>query len=98
MKSNYIDIVVTREFNGFIAVAALPAWSNAKPGDAVEVEGARIAARDVLAANTVGKNSAEYRFAEVMNGGPIPRVSALYRRQTLDWGEEEESDDATVTS
>lgn len=98
MKSDYIDLVVTKDINGFLVLAALPAWSNAKPGDIVEVEGTMLISRDVLAADTVDKNSAEYRFAEAMNGGPIPRVSAWYRRQSLDWGEEEEPDDTTVTS
>lgn len=98
MKSDYIDLVVTKDINGFIAVASLPAWSNAKPGDIVEVEGTMLISRDVLAANTVDKNDSEYRFAEAMNGGPIPRVNVWYRRQALDWGEEEEPEDATVTS
>ena len=87
MKSGYIDLVVAEGTS--VEVFALPAWSHAKHGDLVSVDGNALM-WPVLATQTVVKDRADYNFAVAMNGGEIRRATTLYHAEDLVWEEQEE--------
>ena len=91
MKSNYIDLVVA-ERNG-VGIFALPAWSHAKFGDLVTVDGKALM-WTVLATQTVAKDGEDYNFAVAMNGGEIRRATTLYHAEDLVWEEDEPDEPA----
>jgi hypothetical protein len=85
----YVDIIVTTDHSLYIA----PPWTVNK-GDMVATKyladlGMAKPVVEVITEEYCGEVMA---FLEKYSGGPIDRISAVYRNRNVDWPDEEEQD------
>ena len=84
--SDYIDVILTQ--NGSFCVA--PPWT-VKEGDLVGLPNALTGAnelQEVIAVSTDEKSGNHIKMVEKYVGCPLPRITAKYFKNEVDWDED----------